>query len=133
MTDFTAEELDTIEFACDVLIDTDWAWRYSAEASAVKDKIEAIRTSRRENVECPDDEILDELAVNFWLYADRQFVRNTSSKTRAWIDARNARSENVEEPSGCIWCKGRTLLYHDCRNFAHFTEEDMRGNVEEPT
>lgn len=29
---------------------------------------------------------------------------------------------------GCVWCKGRTLPDHDCRNFAHLEPE----NVEEP-
>ena len=29
--------------------------------------------------------------------------------------------------TGCVWCKGRTLLDHDCRNFAHLEPE----NVEE--
>lgn len=30
----------------------------------------------------------------------------------------------------CVWCKGRELNDHDCKNFEHFTEEDMGDKIE---
>lgn len=30
----------------------------------------------------------------------------------------------------CVWCKGRALNDHDCRNFEHFTEDDMGDRLE---
>ena len=49
---------------------------------------------------------------------------NPEAEVQVWVQVDDevrdllTTPENVE-PVGCVWCKGRTLMAHDCRNFAH--------------
>jgi hypothetical protein len=57
----------------------------------------AIEAGRSAQLRAAPDEVLDEVATNYFLYADRQFKRNTSEATHLWLDARHRMRAEDEE------------------------------------
>ena len=60
--------------------------------------IEAGRSAprRSDDFEEVPVKVIDEIAVNYYLYADKQFTRNTSAATHIWLDARRQQNDETE-------------------------------------